>query len=532
MFTPFLKPLTFSTALPRLAIFTLILAATACTYTGTISVNNTGTQGNGDSSAVSASADGRFYVFASRANNLVSSDTNNRSDIFLRDEVANVTTRVSLDSAGNEGNDDSFFPCVSDDGRYIAFWSEASNLVAADTNNVRDVFVHDSLTNTTTRVSVDSAGNEANGVVTGSLNSDISADGRYVAFRSDSTNLVANDTNSSWDIYVHDRNTAATTRVSVDAVGIEGDDHSFTPKLTDDGRYVTFTSGASNFVAGDTNATTDIFVHDRNTGAIERVSVDSAGNEANGGNFNPEITPDSRYVVFSSFASTLVSDDTALWGDVFVHDRNTGITERVSVDSAGNQGTGSSSLPSISNDGRYAAFSSHASNLVSNDTNGEQDTFLHDRNTGITTRLSEDSGGVQGNGSSRAPIFTAQSRYVAFSSEANNLIASDGNSREDIFLRAIPLISVTSVIPNMLPIAATTSVTISGSNFLPSTNLALGGAQLSNLVVVDENTITVDVTVPAGTTTGSRHLVTMLYGTTLGNDTGSAAICTSCLTYF
>ena len=171
----------------------------------------------------------------------------------------------------------------------------------------------------------------------------------------------------------------ATTRVSVDSAGVEGNNGSWVPSISGDGRFVAFESYASNLVPGDTNLTVDVFVHDRQTGQTTRVSVDSAGVEGNGWSWPSSISGDGRFVAFESGASNLVPGDTNLTGDVFVHDRQTGQTTRVSVDSAGVEGNSVSQTHSISGDGRFVAFESAAYNLVPGDTNGRYDVFVHDR---------------------------------------------------------------------------------------------------------------------------------------------------------
>jgi Tol biopolymer transport system component len=233
---------------------------------------------------------------------------------------------------------------------------------------------------TTERVSVDSAGGQGNSF---SANEPaISADGRFIAFEAGATNLVVDDTNGARDIFVHDRQTGITERVSVDSAGNEGNNDSGGGAITADGRYVAFGSGASNLIPDDTNDASDIFVHDRQTGITERVSVDSAGSEANagsgGGSRSTAISADGRFIAFESGATNLISDDTNSASDIFVHDRQTGITERVSVDSAGNEGNHDSEWFDISADGRFVAFQSYASNLVPDDTNGNYDIFVHD----------------------------------------------------------------------------------------------------------------------------------------------------------
>ena len=280
-------------------------------------------------------------------------------------------TRVSFDSAGNLGNTDSYNPSISADGRFVAFDSDASNIVPGDTNSNRDIFVRDRLTNTTTRVSFDSAGNQANDA---SDRVSISADGRFVAFTSLASNLVPGDTNGDPDIFVRDTLTNTTTRVSVNSAGNQGNVRSLfnAPSISADGRFVAFESRASNLVPGDTNDALDILVRDRLTNTTTRVSLDSAGNQGNSSSESPSISADGRFVAFTSGASNFdLGTDTS---DIFVRDTLTNTTTNVSVDSAGNRGDGDS--PSISADGRFVAFESNSSNLVPGDNNNSNDIFV------------------------------------------------------------------------------------------------------------------------------------------------------------
>ena len=223
----------------------------------------------------------------------------------------------------------------------------------------------------------------------------ISAEGRYVAFASLATDLVPGDSNELCDVFVHDQQTGDTFLVSVASNGTQGNGDSNRPSISADGRYVAFESWASNLVPGDTNHNYDVFVHDRQTGQTERVSVASDGTQGNGFCTSPSISADGRHVAFTSEASNLVAADTNDAGDVFVHDRQTGQTERVSVASDGTQGNGFCASPSISADGRYTAFRPEASNLVRGDANDIEDIFVHDRQTGQTVRISVASQGSQ-----------------------------------------------------------------------------------------------------------------------------------------
>ena len=232
--------------------------------------------------------------------------------------MTGTTERVSVDSAGNQGNGLSDGPAISADGRFVAFLSEAGDLVPGDTNATSDVFVHDRATGATERASVDSAGNQGNNV---NLPPRISADGRFVAFPSQATNLVSADTNGALDIFVHNRVSGSTTRVSVDSAGNQGNAQSHAPEISADGRFVAFTSEASDLVPSDTNGRSDAFIHDLVTGTTERVSVDSTGSQGNSDSGAAAISPDGRLVVLASAASNLVAGDTNGTSDVFVHDR-------------------------------------------------------------------------------------------------------------------------------------------------------------------------------------------------------------------
>jgi len=401
-----------------------------------VSVDSAGNLGNSGSYNPSISADGRFVAFSSGASNIVPGDTNNTYDIFVRDRLTNTTTRLSVDSAGNQADRNSDGASISADGRFVAFNSDASNIVPGDTNNSFDIFLRDRLTNTTTRVSLDSAGNQGNRF---SYNPSISADGRFVAFSSFASNIVPGDTNGDSDIFVRDTLTNTTTLVSVDSAGNQGNSQSFITSISADGRFVAFTSNASNLVPGDTNDDPDIFVRDTLTNTTTRVSVDSAGNQANYNSYNPSISADGRFVAFNSVASNIVPGDANNSFDIFVRDTLTNTTTGVSVDSAGNPGNIMSGSPSISADGRFVAFTSNASNLVPGDTNRERDLvgrhiFVRDTLTNTTTLVSVDSAGNQANSDSSSPSISADGQFVAFNSNASNLVPGDTNNSNDIFV--------------------------------------------------------------------------------------------------
>ena len=399
------------------------------------SVAPDGTQSNGANSLAIISDSGRYVAFGSVASNLVAGDTNATEDIFVRDLVSGTTERVSVASDGTQGNAQSVFGHgISADGRYVAFTSQASNLVPGDTNETYDVFVRDRVAGATERVNVDSNGTQAGGG--SSYGPSISPDGRYVAFVSGAS-LVAGDTNGREDVFVRDRVLGTTERISVASDGTQADNtSSYTPRMSSDGRYVAFASHASNLVAGDTNFELDTFVRDRVAGTTERVSVASDGTEGDANSIEElAISADGRYVAFVSHASNLTTGDSNAKADVFVHDWVAGTTERVSVASNGAQGNGhSDGSPSISANGRYVSFSSRASNLVAGDTNLVEDVYLRDRMADTTEQISVGPDGIQGNGLSAEPTITTDGLSVAFHSAASNLVTGDTNGTRDVLV--------------------------------------------------------------------------------------------------
>jgi WD40-like Beta Propeller Repeat len=345
-----------------------------------------------------------------------------------------ATTRASVDSSGGQGNANSFFSAISADGRYVVFESVATNLVTSDTNAAQDVFVHDLQSGATLRASIDSSGAQGNNASGGGS---LSADGRYVAFESSASNLVMTDVNGFSDIFVHDFQTGTTTLVSVDSSGNQTNNTSSDAVISGNGRFVAFLSLATNLVAGGTvSGVLHIYVHDLQTGTTTLASVDSSGAQGNDSSSNASLSDDGRYVAFNSLATNLVAGDTNGTTDVFIHDLQTGTTFRVSVDSSGNEGNGASGDPMISADGGHVTFASFASNLVAADTNGFEDVFVHDLSTGVTSIASIDSSGGQGNDISRRPSLSADGRFIVFDSNATNLVAG-GTSTTNVFMHDV-----------------------------------------------------------------------------------------------
>lgn len=345
-----------------------------------------------------------------------------------------IIERLSVGTDGLEADSSSTTSAISADGNVVAFVSAASNLVVGDLNFQLDVFVHDRTTGVTERVSVASDGSEAAGQ---SATPALSADGRFVAFASAAPNLVPGDANGRFDVFVHDRMDGTTELVSVASDGAQGTSDSVAPAISADGRLVAFASAAGNLVPGDGNASFDIFLRDRLAQTTTRVSVGTGGVEANGLSLAPRLSADGAVVVFHSFASNLVPGDTNGVPDVFVHAVAAGTTLRASVASDGTQGTQQSVGSSIAADGRFVAFDSDAPNLVPGDTNGRTDVFVHDLVTGATERVSVSSLGGEGNNRSGfldPPALSADGRFVAFTSGANNLVPNDTNNVVDVML--------------------------------------------------------------------------------------------------
>jgi hypothetical protein len=404
-----------------------------------VSVDNSGNQANGGNYKNEISDNGQVVAFQSLATNLVLDDTNGFSDIFVHDRLSGQTQRVNISSSGDQANNYVADLSMSANGQFIAFWSNATNLVSGDTNGQSDVFVHDRGTGQTERVSVDGNGNQANSY---SYEFSISADGRFVSFLSFASNLVSGDTNGTTDIFVHDRQTGQTERISLDGSGNQANSFSDFSAISADGQFVVFRSAATNLVPGDTNGIADIFIHDRQTGQTQRVNVDGSGNQANAGGSNETsgnraelaVSADGRFIAFESLATNLVSNDTNGVADIFIRDRQTGQTERVSVDNNGGQSNGVSADLSMSDDGRFVVFRSDASNLVPNDNNATSDIFLHDRQTGQTERISMDGNGIEGNNYSFWPSISADGQFISFGSFAGNLVSNDTNNTADIFV--------------------------------------------------------------------------------------------------
>jgi Tol biopolymer transport system component len=391
-----------------------------------VSVTGSGKQVNGWSSDGSISADAHLVAFQAEWGVF--------HQVFLRNLKRGRTRLISVSSSGRPGNDDSRGPVLSADGHYLAFVSDATNLVPQDRNRRdQDVFVRNLRTGRTRLVSRSTSGSQGNRV---SAAVSLAASGRLVVFGSWATNLVPHDTNGKLDVFARNLRTGTTQRVSVSASGGQADAQSSPGEgaVSADGHRVVFQSSAP-LVPGDTNRRRDVFVRNLRTNTTRRVNVSSSGVQANGGSFTGSISPNGRFVTFTSAASNLVPNDTNSIDDAFVHDLRTGRTRLLTVSSSGAQSNFQSYDVFVANNGTRTAFDSGASNLVPQDINHAGDVFVHNTRTGRTHMISRSNAGEQGNGSTYITQLTPDGRFAVFDSEACNLVPHDTNSQQDVFVR-------------------------------------------------------------------------------------------------
>jgi Tol biopolymer transport system component len=426
-----------------LSIAFLVPCASADDRVMRVSVDSVGIEGNRISFVGALTGTGSVVVFTSESDNLVKGDTNRVWDAFVHDLGQRITKRFGISWDGQEANGETFAGDLSSIGRMVLFTSGATNLIPFDQNGgVADVFLRDRTAETTTVVSVSSDG--AQGDI-GSNHPAMSADARYVAFRSRATNLVPDDRNGHGDVFVRDRLLGVTTRVSVNSEGEEGNDDSGRNgvDITPDGRFVVFDSEADNLVPDDTNLARDIFVHDRDLdedgifdepGAIETTRV-SIGNgwESDGSSFRATISADGRYVAFDS-PNWIVGPDNNYDWDVFLHDRRERFTIIITLGIGFRSGNGASMAPSISGDGSKIAFQSTSSNLIEGDTNETCDIFVYDVATREKERVVMGLGGEEPDGCSNSPTYAAGGCFIGFSSDATNLVEGDTNGVTDAFV--------------------------------------------------------------------------------------------------
>jgi len=401
-----------------------------------VSVDAAGTEADDGSSSPVMTPDGRFLAFVSSATNLVPGDTNGVADVFVSDLVLGTIERISLGAGGAECDAACSYPAISDDGRYVAFNTSATTLVAGDTNAQLDVYLRDRVSSMTVRLSMGAGGVQGDGP---SFGTTMSPDARFVTFASWATNLVPGDTNATRDVFLLDRASGQLERVSVSTVGAQGDGMSGGGQLlsyvTADGRFVVFASDATTLVPGDVNGATDVFLRDRNASTTVRLVLGQGGQPPDDATDVTSMTPDGRWIGIASSATNLVAGDTNAGADAFVLDRTLGLIERVSVATGGVESSAGAWGPTLSYDGRFAVFPSAATDLVPNDTNDKRDAFRRDRWAGTTERFVVSYQGVEPGNDIYSLALSARGDRLAFATSAIGLVAADQNTLADVFVR-------------------------------------------------------------------------------------------------
>ena len=423
-------------------------AALAAGKTQRVSVGSAGQQADSISEGPEISGTGRYVAFESQATNLAAGTSEGFDQIYLRDRRAGTTTLVSVSSAGAVGNGSSIGPVLARGGKRVAFLSFATNLVPNATTG-RGVYLRDVAAGTTSLVSVGQHGEPARcePSVCGPDAQDygaaeaISAFGRFVVFTSNATNIVPGAGHDRIDLFVRDLQAGVTTLESKGQGGAPANGDSRGAAITPDGRFLAFTSAASNLVPGDTNGRTDVFLRDRQAGKTVLVTVakDGGPSRSFGELHGAAISDDGNLVAFSSDASDLVTGDRNGTWDAFVRDVRSGTTERVSLAADGSEASSDVGLLGMSADGRYVLMTSAAANLAGDDSS-RPGVFVRDRSTGVTTRVNVRSSGAPAKGGRQlyGADISADGRAVAFATDATNLVAGDTNGYPDVFVHVMP----------------------------------------------------------------------------------------------
>jgi len=403
-----------------------------------VSVSTVGAQSNGHSNRPSLNSDGRYVVFTSQATNLDPRDTSATADIYLHDRLLDTTELVSVSLGNTGGNDSSGFPTVSSDGRYVTFESAATNLTKEQTIGLKKIHLRDRQLQQTTLISVPFDGSP---ITNECVQPIMTPDARFIAFVGSMDNLVPGDTNNTRDVFVHDRQTGETSRVSISSSGQQANDSSPAQfdgrvSISADGRYVAFSSSATNLIPIDTNEFWgDVYLHDRTTGQTSVVSVSSAGEQADFGGENPVVSDDGRRIAFQSPAGNLSPDPNGFSPDVFMHDRATGQTIMVGLDANGQQPPFGSTCPSISGNGRRVAFERRAG---SGGNPQNSDAIVRDLVSGEHFKINPSLDGLASTINTRFPVLSSGGNVAVYQSDAANLVLNDTNQRGDVFAFALP----------------------------------------------------------------------------------------------
>ena len=396
-----------------------------------VSVDSSSNQANDDSAEASVSGNGRYVAFTSLASNLVASDTNNTQDVFVRDTQNGTTSRISVSTSGTQSNNTSSKPAISYDGRYVVFQSAASNLVSGDTNGTYDVFERDIVNNTTTLVSASSSGTIGNN---SSQQAALSADGRFVVFMSGASNLTSDSWQYAQEIFLKDMSNGAIKAVSIDSGGTLGNGNSSVPSISCDGGVIAFSSYATNFISGDpyltnpTNANNyaDLYISVQGIGGA-RITSPSLAGAGNGASEYVNVSCDGNKIL-SRGPGNLVGSS---YYGLLLFDRLAGTYSKVSLPDNDADGSYNISGGSLSGDGRYVAF--YDNDTAFGGSANRYNIYVRDVMNQTTQMVSVSSGLSEGNNSSDLPMISADGSHVSYLSYATNLVSSDTNAKRDVF---------------------------------------------------------------------------------------------------
>jgi Tol biopolymer transport system component len=469
------------------------------------------------------SADGRYVAYAAHTDTAAPGVTD---AVYRWDTVTDVRTVVSVSSAGVAGDDASGEPAISGDGRYVAFSSDAENLVAGDDNFATDVFVRDTVAGTTERISVTASGVQ---VDEASYSPSISADGRYIAFIADSDDFSPQDDNLSADAYVVTRSPRTVTLASV-AGGIVADWGVSEAVLSADGRHLAFTTDMD-FTVNDQNGSDDVYVRHLGSRSTTRISRAKNGDPEGGGGFSPSLSADGRFVAFVGGPDIDNAADPYPGPDVFVRDTTAGITTRLSTGPGGAFLNGASFDPVINALGTRVAFVS-TGNVTGTDTNGSlMDVFVRDLPTAKVTLVSTDWLLNQTNRDSGSPAISTDGRYTVLAS-TGRYATEDTNNAPDVYIRAVDIPTVTSIAPTQAARGTSVTLTITGTNFLAAATVVPqpGVYVPTSVQYLSPTSLKATIAVDAAAATGPQNVYVKNTGTGPGPDAGGVGRCENCLT--
>jgi hypothetical protein len=411
--------------------FVLVLGLPGARASGPTTVRVTqhgSTESDGDAALPAVSSTGQFVAYES-GQTTPGGAGGSGDDVFWWNRKTGNTKLVSHGLNGATPDGEAFGANITADGRYVSFESDSTNLVSNDGNGTSDAFVWDSKTGKIALASVNDQGVQAN---EDSGDVSMSPNGRYVAFSTGATNM-GGDTNVYDDVYVRDLTSHHTFRASVATSGHKVNGSSIETCMSDAG-IVGFGSRSEHLVAHAQPDANEIYVRDIHAHTTKEVSVSNSGDPGSMNSFACDISADGRFVAFDSFSDNLSNKDGS-HGDVFLRDVHAGKTYLASIAANGDPANGDSSFASVSDDGRFVAFESSATNLIPSDGNHQQDVFRYDRTGGVTKRVSVATDGTAGNDASSYIEISGAGDWAVFTSGADNLVANDGNHHVDVFER-------------------------------------------------------------------------------------------------